>query len=514
MRVLNKIISMCLLSALALAAHAEDWSMRWRVYFDAVNGVSFRYPYDYQCPNQYIGALCRGRPSQLSPEAAQLLSSQTEVTRKELMSKFLVDLKVFSLSTSELPTELPGATLEQLGNHFAHDPQLTATDDLTWTSYDYYKADPKRPFADKAWAEAGIEARIGEGAKSCGIIAKHGDEYSALILTGKLSEFDNQAIIDSFEIMAGGGKSGKGKARMTWREAQGKKALVIDGAGKLAKLDAGKNGAVSWANAWELETPHYHVTSHVSPRRLLEYGAFLEALYKAYVTVYAPEAIPPYKMEVHVFNTQHNFMEAAATHGFPVGSGTGGFFVPGLLSIYAFEVMPQGFSLTLNTVLAHECSHQFLHCTCNGSDHVPTWINEGLAVYFESGTFQNNTFSIQPPRERIMILKEYYSQLKRTLSPLDFYLDHHGHISGEAYGEVYAMTHFWVFNSCHGGSCSHKNCGLSRFREYWNALKKGEDGNVAFERIFLADMIRTQGSKERAIAAWQERLLNYVQNMK
>jgi len=99
---------------------------------------------------------------------------------------------------------------------------------------------------------------------------------------------------------------------------------------------------------------------------------------------------------------------------------------------------------------------------------------------------------LQSPRERIAILKELYAQRKTTLRPLDDYLKHYGHISPDEYGEVYAMTHFWVFAS---------KSGKDRFKLYWTALKHRENGTEAFERIFMADMIKAQGGRDQAIAA-------------
>ena len=52
--------------------------------------------------------------------------------------------------------------------------------------------------------------------------------------------------------------------------------------------------------------------------------------------------------------------------------------------------------------------------------------------------------------------------------------------------------------------------GLARFRLYWQALKKHEDGAKAFERIFMADMIAAQGGREQAIDTWETLLLDYV----
>ncbi len=153
-----------------------------------------------------------------------------------------------------------------------------------------------------------------------------------------------------------------------------------------------------------------------------------------------------------------------------------------------------------------------MHLTCNGTDHVPTWINEGLAVYFEAGAFRNNEFIPQLPQRRLELLKNLYQQRRKTLQPLDAYLDHHGPIEAENYGEVFAMTHFWVFSD-QGDQNRPKGVktGHQRFIEYWKALKAKEDGAKAFERIFMADMIKSRGSREEAVKLWTKLLMDYVQ---
>jgi hypothetical protein len=498
------------LSAVLPAADTDLWPMRWRVCADYTAGYTFRYPYEYEPPHQYKTELSRG----FTWQGADTTGAETvtiTVNGKKITAivnngpaKGEIDVKAFSFKAAELPTGLDGSSLAEVGNRIAQDQRLglkPADQALTWQSYDYYQKQPSRPFADAKWAAPGIEASIGESAGACGLVVKHGERWSGLICAGKLSAGDNRAILESFEILA----QPKGaKEPRSWREAMGAQGKVLDADGQLVPAAPAK--AVGWSRAWETETRHYHVTSHVSPRRLAEYGAVLEALYKVYTATYNPDAVPPYKLEVHIFNTQSDFMSAAAAKGFPVGSGVGGFFVPSLLSIFAFEdtrgahFPPEA---VVEKILAHECSHQFLHVTCNGSSHVPTWMNEGLAVYFESGDFAPGTheFRLAPPHGRIGTLKSLYGQRKDTLWPLDNYLKHYGHISAEQYGEVYAMVHFWIFGAPGG---------LKHFKDYWQALKAGENGSDAFERVFMADLIKVHGSREKALAVWQRMLVDYV----
>jgi hypothetical protein len=502
-----RIIGIMLLAAVLWAEVDGDstWSMRWRIFCDSASGYSFRYPYQYFPADQYVGELSRRASSQ---QGALVTVKETEVNGKKVFT--LVegpkrpDLKAFSVPADQLSAEVKGAALEVIGNALTKQK-------LKWTAWDYYQKSEGRPQAKSPGAPVGIQAMIGESKDGCGLVVKCGERYSGLVLTGNLSANDNQGIIDSFEV---GIVEGKGKKPFqTWRERQFRAGKVLDATGK--PVSGERNGdPVSWSSAWEVETAHYHVTSQVSPKRLQEYGIFLEALYKTYCGIYAPSTFPPYKLEVHVFNTQQDFMAASGAHGFPVSDTMGGFFAPHLLSIFVFEEVGKlaGKDYTVEHILAHECSHQFLHVSCNGSDHVPTWLNEGLAVYFESGSFRNGVFMIEPPRDRIAWLKRIYQARKTTLYPLEQYLDHYDEIPGEAYGEVYAMTHFWLFGNCQPNfdECKHTKCGVALFRAYWQALKKKENGTEAFNRIFMSEMIKAKGSREAALKAWEELLVDYV----
>jgi hypothetical protein len=278
---------------------------------------------------------------------------------------------------------------------------------------------------------------------------------------------------------------------------------------------------VSWDQAWEIETQHYHITTDFSPERLLEHGEYVEALFRAYNATYQPDFMPPYKFEVHIFNTYQEFQRASADHGnaIPTGPGeiVGGFFVPDLLSLWVYEESGQlgGEAFSIEHVMAHECSHQFLHVTCNGSDHIPTWINEGLAVYFEPGKFVDGEFEIGSPTDRLNLLKTMYAQSGTTLVPLDQYLDHHSFIPAACYGEVYAMTMFWIFGTSDSVELDPRhNPGYKRFLEFMTALRHHEDGAKAFERIFMTDMVRAQGGdRHKAIQVWQEELMDYVKTL-
>ena len=235
-------LALLLLVACAGALMADDagWAMRARVFCDSQSGISFRYPYDYRVPDQY------------KPE---LLRAESEVARSGVISEVLIngklekvfianqpqpsgpDVRAFSSLASQLPAGSP-TELSAIGN------QLTGRT-LTWKAFDYYQKSGNRPQAVASWAPKDVVAMIGDSGTSCGLVVKHGLRYSGLVLSGGLSSGDNQAIIDSFEVMAGG----KGKLPFqTWREGQAHAGRVMAADGK--PITASGHGPAAWKDAW------------------------------------------------------------------------------------------------------------------------------------------------------------------------------------------------------------------------------------------------------------------------
>ncbi len=504
-------ICMLFLGTLLAGEAGGSYPMRERVLCDDAIGVALRYPYSWQ-PDEQYGTTLRAKRGRTS---AGVIMREVTINGVKVMvpmdgprTQPMPELRLFSATTATGPAAATPEPLEQIGDREARAR-------MTWKAFDYYRTDV-RPHADRKWAMEGITAVIGQGSTACALVVRHGDRVSGIVLRGSQTDLDNARIIDSFEILSsaqkprpGANPRAKPPRRMTWREDRTRNGFVFDTDGRALKAQGSAKPA-PWSKAWEVETENYRIMGNASPARLLQHAAYYEALFRAYSAVYQPERMPPYKFEVHVFNTADDFEGGAQEWidpGFRVrGNGgiIGGFFVPSLLSLWVYEESGKlgGSDFTVEHVSAHECSHQFLHIATNGNEAVPTWINEGLAVFFEAGTFRGGEFVINPPTERIQILKDYYNRFKAPMMPLDQYIDHGGHISAGMYSEVYAMTHFWIFGQGKEG--------ITRFRAYWQALKAGEDGAKAFERIFLEDMIKNFGSRSEAVKAWEKALLEYV----
>lgn len=460
--------------------------MRWRCYADYGAGIAFRHPYRLRPADLYKPELHDGLRLVVAPQVV-VEGRKIDLSKELGALRPQAAVRCFTYTAAELPEAVRKGGLAAVGDH-------VAGTSLAWRDWDYYRSDPTRPFAARTWAPSGISARLGQGAQVCVLAVQHGGRWSGLVLRGQADEPDLARMLDSFEVMKGGERNGQ-----TWLEAQTLAGRIPDSAA--GRPDRG------WKDNWEIETRHYHVTGHQSPQRLLQHGANLEALYEAYRKFFDAKRMPAFKAEVHIFNDQATFRELAAAWGCVLpnekGDSLGGFFAPALLSLWLREdsILDGGPEARIEHVMSHECSHQFLHLVCNGSDHVPTWIDEGVAVYFENGNLTGGRYEWRSPDERVRLLQAIYRQKKGVLQPLDVYINHRGSIPGTHYSEVYAMLHFWAFGVPGG---------RERFLRYWAELKERKDGAEAFERIFMADMVKSQGSREKAIRKWQEMLVAYV----
>ncbi len=470
----------------------SNWPMRARICADYDAGISCLVPYSLLPRDQAIASYSRVRPKTTWVDDGRTSDGRNRVKERTVLEWEEPALRLLSEAAPAAPVDLAA-----IGNRLAG-----AT--LEWKPYDYYAVTGKRPFAAKEFAPAGIVAQLGEGTNRRALVLHHQDHCSVVVLTGELAA--QADLLDQVQVMA---RDRKGVAT-TWAESQGAKGVCL-GADRMllsAKAKAVKP-PIAWKAGYGIETRHYQVTGNIPPAQLAKRARDLEALYAAYQTFFQTDTDPPLKFEVHICDTWKAFQELSAACDRPLevenGSVLGGFFVPMCQSLWIYEESGQlgGPSMAIEHVMSHECSHQFLHMACNGSDNVPTWINEGIAVYFENGVLAAGKYQHRFPIERIKRLASNYRERRATLQPMNVYLDHHGGIGADLYGEVFAMVHFWAFG--HPG-------GRQRFHAYWKALRTGEDGLEAFNRIFMADMVKVAGSRQVALDNWRKALMTYVLN--
>lgn len=171
---------------------------------------------------------------------------------------------------------------------------------------------------------------------------------------------------------------------------------------RLRVLEAGKTYSfpdVAWEKRQKLDTPHYHIETNVPELSGKYLMVLMEELYKFYGQ--RLNSAPREKLTVYVFANRGDFEAEAAKAGHPVTPSIGGFYVnhPSAThcAIYIPWIMQGGADPT--SVLMHEGFHQFYHRTFNKSD--PVWLNEGMAVYFESSVFDGDKITdacISPTR--------------------------------------------------------------------------------------------------------------------
>lgn len=464
------------------------WPMRMRVCADYRAGIACRLPYQLLPRDQALATYSRVRPKTVYTPTGKAPDGRTKVR----MGTTLEWETEPSLRLVSEAVAAPPADLAAIGD------RLSEVAGLSWQPFDYYATAAHRPFAAKDWAPPGITALIGSGAGRQVLALHHGTHCSVVVIAGELSATTD--LLERVEVM---GADRKG-VRMTWAEAQGAKGIALAADGTPAKA---VKGPLPWAKGFGMETRHYHITSNTTPALLAIRARDLEALYDSYETFFETTDTAPLKFEVHITDTWDDFQALSTACDRPLevakGSVLGGFFVPMSQSLWVYEESGKlgGPSFSIEHVMCHECSHQFLHMACNGSDHVPTWVNEGVAVHFENGTLAGGRYRHRPPVDRIKRLASLYREERTTLQPMNKYLDHHGGIGADLYGEVYAMVHFWAYGTPGG---------KQRFHDYWKALRAGEDGLVAFERIFVTDMVRLTGSRQKALDNWREQLTTYV----
>ncbi|TVR12673.1 MAG: DUF1570 domain-containing protein [Planctomycetota bacterium] len=487
-----------LLCTSLLQASERDGPLRWRVMADQESRISFRFPFSYHIPDMYYPGVTRQRPRRQASISGEEAAGMTpEQIRDELrrrlrdfdVSQVDYDIELFFMPREQVHKQHGSIALEVIAE------ALSAQEAMQWEAYDYYAISEQRPQAQPRWAPENIEGSLGRNDTHTALALRYDQGVAVVVLTGAPDAHNNQAIIDSIEVMAE-----QRREVVTYRHGTALRGQILNADGQSIRPTNTPDG-IDMREAWSIETGNYHIISNVSPRHLQTYASMMEVLYETFHQTFSPERMPPFKMEVAVWRSQGEMMRAASALGVgPMPPGVLGYFSPSQLNIMSYEYEAGTGRNTFST-LAHEASHQFLHVTCNGSAHVPTWINEGLAVYFESSQYRGGRLHIQPPHARLRILQRFYSRNNRMLRNPGDYLNHYGHIPGEQYGEVYLKTHFWLFGV---------RGGRERFHKYWQALRNGEDGTEAFEEHFMQDIIANFGSRQAALREVENMIVNYL----
>ncbi len=239
--------------------------------------------------------------------------------------------------------------------------------------------------------------------------------------------------------------------------------------------------ASDWKNAWVYQTKggSFEIHSNLSAQLVEEIGIAMEQCYAELARVFSAKAAIK-QVVIEVYANQEQFREYSAAGGFPVGENVLGYFYygkgSGIRCFYAGSL-----DRTLST-LFHECTHLVIHQACGERVEVPTWANEGLAVFFESADRDEKGMHLQTvPWDRLWQLREI---IKRGEVSLDSLCSLHGagQYTAIYYPQGWSLIYYLLY--AQNGKLR------PAFEDFYDQLTHGKfdgDGLALFKRSFGVD---------------------------
>jgi hypothetical protein len=153
------------------------------------------------------------------------------------------------------------------------------------------------------------------------------------------------------------------------------------------------SGSVSWDDAYVVESEHYLLKTNVRRANAERYSRFLEALCERFAQVFefTGNDLKYKKNEVVLYASHDEFAryEAKVIASSPVNPA--GFYEPSSKRLVTFQGPDaNGSADSTLSVLAHEATHQFENLVLRKMDQAPTFMIEGLAVFFQTPQFRDN----------------------------------------------------------------------------------------------------------------------------
>ncbi len=244
--------------------------------------------------------------------------------------------------------------------------------------------------------------------------------------------------------------------------------------------------ASSAADLRTLRSAHYLVHTDLEPALAEDLAKRLDAMHDEYARrLGAFSAIDPSeKFEVYLFAHRADYMRLTQSR-YP---NTGGIFMPqrNLLAAYLQGQGRDG----LRRAIQHEAFHQFAHAAI--SPNIPTWLNEGMAQYFEEGiwTGAQFTFGQVPPRRLRQLqhdLREkqivpFTTMLGMTNETWETILTTDADRGATHYNQAWAMTHFLIHGA--NGDVPYR----PRLIDMLKRIHAGADAHVAFTEAFSSNV--------------------------
>lgn len=232
-----------------------------------------------------------------------------------------------------------------------------------------------------------------------------------------------------------------------------------------------------------VRSKYYFIHSDLDDALVLDLGRRMDAMYAEYSRRLADFDLKqdPKPIDVYLFNAKRDYTEFTGGRYL----NTGGVFIPAKNQLAAYL---EGQRDTLRRTLQHEAFHQFAYKATG--EHMPIWLNEGMAQLFEEAIWTGETFLMNqiPPRR----LRQLQTDIRQNqLMPLKTLMGMSpekwgANLAGDAatgstqYNHSWALAHYMAYGE--NGANGAKLVALLK------ALGKGQRADAAFAEHFGADL--------------------------
>ncbi len=280
-----------------------------------------------------------------------------------------------------------------------------------------------------------------------------------------------------------------------------------------------------WATIKPIKTKYFELKCGSTEEVEKQYEAFLQnALFPLYNKLFPPSKFTWHNEEPGTIYIMANVEQFRDFSGAPMG--VGGFFIPPRNVVYAFHGS-FGIRGTTLHVLAHEACHVYQWRIFKEMMAVPTWLLEGMAVYFGDGAefgfsfrddpreFRSDAVQIVPPYDRVLLLK----RMVRSTSvyvPLEKLLVVPKMAFGAALYSNAWLVNFWCLDGEKYGA--HTGEGRALLDEYILHVstltnKKGtfDARHLKSEADYFAGLVKKHLG--RSLGNWDDELKRFVQEL-
>ncbi|MFO7897642.1 MAG: DUF1570 domain-containing protein [Planctomycetota bacterium] len=228
---------------------------------------------------------------------------------------------------------------------------------------------------------------------------------------------------------------------------------------------------------FRLETKHFVIKTDTGRHVCKNTGRAMEHLYKEFQEIFGVrEGAQAKKTELVIFKEKADFLAYAEDLGGQLRDGTLGFYrwaSDGRSQIVSYKRQTKEHH-TLST-LYHEATHHFLKLALGRQP--PLWLNEGLAVFFETSRWEHGRLKTGViPRQRLKLLQRALKLHRHhpLANLMTFGKDKYDAL---AYAEGWSLVYFLL-----------DKAGRKRFGQYLQKLRDGDDPDEAFKASFTDDI--------------------------